>query len=398
MYYQQNGYNGYYVAQPTRKWYNPNRFTARAAAIAFFLSALLLTGMQFFFGYFVQISLPYATDIVFTFCSQGLMLAIALVMAKTCRVSLMRGGGDYAEKPYGSQIGAAILLLLGVTWVVGPLSDLLPKLMFTEEQLEIVLGNNPESPMVLVYFICIVTLPAICEELVFRGVICRGLTEWGKVPAVILSALAFMLMHANPMQTVHQFVGGIVMGIMMVETGNIVLCMIFHALNNGLGGLLSFATLIENKTAYKIVTALLILIGIICFFYGLRLILAKIKEAEGYEIPLSPMLVVTERQKKYVREMNHKQQGDYYYAVKEEVFLSPPMPGGEKTYQDRTEVYTKKEPFRQKGKEKWFYTQQFGWQPMNASSHKAKAILWFCLGAAINLAMLLYLFFKIKTL
>jgi hypothetical protein len=30
-YYQQNGY---YFAPPRRKWYNPNRFTARAAGLA----------------------------------------------------------------------------------------------------------------------------------------------------------------------------------------------------------------------------------------------------------------------------------------------------------------------------------------------------------------------------
>jgi hypothetical protein len=79
--------------------------------------------LQFSVALWTEITIPYGLDIVFTLLSQGVMLAIALIMAKTCRVSLTKGGGDYAEKPYGSQIGAIFLLLLGVTWVVGPLSD-----------------------------------------------------------------------------------------------------------------------------------------------------------------------------------------------------------------------------------------------------------------------------------
>lgn len=75
----------------------------------------------------------------------------------------------------------------------------------------------------------------VVEELIFRGVIMHGLMRnYSKFTAVFVSALMFALFHLNPWQFPATFILGIVLGILMVRTRNIYLCIFGHAINNGL--------------------------------------------------------------------------------------------------------------------------------------------------------------------
>ena len=75
-------------------------------------------------------------------------------------------------------------------------------------------------------------MPAICEELVFRGVITNGLKENGTKVAVVLSAVLFALMHQNLQQFFYQLFLGGVMAYIVLKTGNILYTMLLHFLNN----------------------------------------------------------------------------------------------------------------------------------------------------------------------
>jgi membrane protease YdiL (CAAX protease family) len=75
----------------------------------------------------------------------------------------------------------------------------------------------------------------IIEEMIFRGVIMHGLMRnYSKFTAVFVSALLFALFHLNPWQFPATFVLGLVLGILMLRTRNIYLCILGHAANNGL--------------------------------------------------------------------------------------------------------------------------------------------------------------------
>ena len=75
----------------------------------------------------------------------------------------------------------------------------------------------------------------IVEELIFRGVIMHGLMRnYSKFTAVFVSALMFALFHLNPWQFPATFILGLLLGILMVRTRNIYLCILGHAINNGL--------------------------------------------------------------------------------------------------------------------------------------------------------------------
>ena len=75
----------------------------------------------------------------------------------------------------------------------------------------------------------------IIEELIFRGVIMHGLMRnYSKFTSIFVSALMFALFHLNPWQFPATFVLGLLLGILMVRTRNIYLCILGHAINNGL--------------------------------------------------------------------------------------------------------------------------------------------------------------------
>ena len=81
----------------------------------------------------------------------------------------------------------------------------------------------------------VVIMAPVVEELIFRGVIMHGLMRnYSKFTAVFVSALMFALFHLNPWQFPATFILGIVLGILMVRTRNIYLCIFGHAFNNGL--------------------------------------------------------------------------------------------------------------------------------------------------------------------
>jgi uncharacterized protein len=81
----------------------------------------------------------------------------------------------------------------------------------------------------------IVIIAPVIEELIFRGVIMHGLMRnYSKFTAVFVSALMFALFHLNPWQFPATFVLGILLGILMLRTRNIYLCILGHAINNGL--------------------------------------------------------------------------------------------------------------------------------------------------------------------
>ncbi len=88
-----------------------------------------------------------------------------------------------------------------------------------------------------------VILAPIGEEAVFRCSLTYGFNFGKTYVAVILSALAFALMHMSPMQTFYQFALGIVLGILIVRTQNVVYPIIAHATSNLLVIVLSFIPL-----------------------------------------------------------------------------------------------------------------------------------------------------------
>lgn len=101
----------------------------------------------------------------------------------------------------------------------------------------------------LVYVLVSCLVPAVCEELLFRGVILSGMKQYGAKIAIVISSLIFMLMHGNAEQTVHQFIVGLVVGYLFFATGNLWLGVIVHFFNNFISVTqLYILTVIQNNS------------------------------------------------------------------------------------------------------------------------------------------------------
>ncbi|MBE5740503.1 MAG: CPBP family intramembrane metalloprotease [Clostridiales bacterium] len=89
------------------------------------------------------------------------------------------------------------------------------------------------SPFLLLLLVLAV-LPAIFEEVIFRGLLFQGLRAFGTVGSVLLCGGLFSLYHQNPAQTIYQFCCGAAFALVVVRSGSILPTMLSHFLNNAL--------------------------------------------------------------------------------------------------------------------------------------------------------------------
>ncbi|MBR5108014.1 MAG: CPBP family intramembrane metalloprotease [Bacteroidales bacterium] len=89
-------------------------------------------------------------------------------------------------------------------------------------------------------FLTVAIFAPIFEEWLCRGMVLRGLlTKMKPVWAIVVSALFFAVIHANPWQALTAFLIGLVMGYVYYKTGSLILTMIIHFVNNGTSVILS---------------------------------------------------------------------------------------------------------------------------------------------------------------
>jgi len=82
--------------------------------------------------------------------------------------------------------------------------------------------------------VLVALLPAVAEEVTFRGVVLAGLRQSGsRWIAVVGSALVFGLFHVNPYHVVAAFAVGLLLGWVALESGSLLPGVLIHLVNNG---------------------------------------------------------------------------------------------------------------------------------------------------------------------
>lgn len=76
-------------------------------------------------------------------------------------------------------------------------------------------------------------MPAIFEELMFRGIIMSGYRRTGLIKSIFFSALFFGVMHLNLFQLLYAIVAGLIFGILVHYTNSIFSSMLAHFAVNG---------------------------------------------------------------------------------------------------------------------------------------------------------------------
>ena len=152
-------------------------------------------------------------DTIFTLVLFGLLLAAALIGAKLCKVDALRLGNRAGfSAAAGFAIGAVgVSLAAAYAWIAGTTSEL------------------PAQTAVglLVWGTFLVIIQAGSEEVYFRGWLQPFLADrWGTAIAIILSAVAFSLLHViggarSPVTILDLFLGGVLFGLLAARTGGI---------------------------------------------------------------------------------------------------------------------------------------------------------------------------------
>lgn len=176
-----------------------------------------------------QFSLQTVVSLVAFVATPALLMAVMLTTRPT-QTLLFRWTG---WTPLGAACGLAICLHPLATGLGLLVRHLYP---LREGSLAPVEDLMRSAPGIWQLVLLMAVLPAICEELVFRGFILSGLRHLGKPwRAIVLSSLFFGVTHGIVQQSLMATIFGLVLGFVAIRSQSILPCMVFHATHNALG-------------------------------------------------------------------------------------------------------------------------------------------------------------------
>jgi sodium transport system permease protein len=159
--------------------------------------------------------------------AQLALLALALIVLRAAYLPA-RALGIAAAPPRFVVAGA----LIGVSaWY---LNLALVDAFVSVERAEVeTLERLVERPTLAAVLLAVALAPAVCEEVLFRGALLRGLAS--RIPpaaALVIASAMFSLYHWKPVQMLPTFTLGLVLGVLALRAGSILPSVIAHFLNN----------------------------------------------------------------------------------------------------------------------------------------------------------------------
>lgn len=180
-------------------------------------------------------------------------LALTELMFLSCAiVPALVFGWDLREifkfsRPTLRQIFGVLVLWLGAYLTVAAVTMAIAYL-FPEEISSIsneLLQFLSSVPFPLTLFIAAV-MPAVCEEALHRGLILHTFRGKNKWVTMIGMGLIFGIFHLDPYRFLGTAILGVILTLIMIETQNILLPVLFHFVNNAFS---SFSTLVNEPGA-----------------------------------------------------------------------------------------------------------------------------------------------------
>ncbi len=139
-----------------------------------------------------------------------------------------------------SVIAIAIITMLGIQMVYSLLAEGSESIFnifgYTLQDEIASASGEKESTLMFIYS---VFLGPIMEEVVFRGAVLRSLEKYGKIFAIVTSAILFGLYHGNLLQGLFAFTVGVAFAYIALEY-SIKWSMALHIFNNGLSEVIDF--------------------------------------------------------------------------------------------------------------------------------------------------------------
>ena len=138
---------------------------------------------------------------------------------------------------------------------------------------------------VFVSILVIAVAPAICEEILHRGILLKAYENRGTVKAVVISAVMFGIFHFDITNLLGPIFLGLLFGYYVVKTNSIFAAVIAHFMNNFLATILQYSMRNEAKdSSFYSLSDLgaTLMYGAICVFFIFLLLLCSL----SFTLPL----------------------------------------------------------------------------------------------------------------
>ena len=173
-----------------------------------------------------------------------------------------------------SWIFLAVLLsagmFLGLGFINIALISLLQKVGLTLSSPNVPLNNLGQF---IFFTVTLAILPAIFEELFFRGLFLNSLGEQSVLSKTLTVGLFFALYHCNLGQFIYQFIYGSALCLLTIYAKSIIPAIMTHFLNNFV--ILLFTYL---KIQINLFSPILIAVGLVCFCLFLMVVILRLKK------------------------------------------------------------------------------------------------------------------------
>ena len=226
--------------------------------------------ISYMFANYVWFSVPYMilTQLVF-FLIYVAYSKINRIKVSACNVSFKKAKPTIALV----SVGAGIVAVWGFIFLIeGAFGAMFSSMGIVSDSLGLPLNT---VGWLFVNLLIAGVLPAICEELLFRGIIFQGMKErFSALASVLLNGLLFALMHQSIQQFIYPFILGCVLSVLMHRTNNLLYPILMHMANNFMTIIISFLQLngyinlpLANMPWWLIIIAILLAVATGALFY-----------------------------------------------------------------------------------------------------------------------------------
>ena len=180
-------------------------------------------------------------------------IALSMLFTQAGLLCIACAGANWSDEPVKSGLGldspvrplslkGAIIAVISLLWLSFSLNFFLEFSGMRENsalvELEKQLTHIKKQELVWM-LVCLALLPALAEELLFRGLLLGRLkARWGPNVALTLSSLLFGAAHLDLAQGLAATVLGVFLGGLRLRTGSVHASILCHASNNGIAVLL----------------------------------------------------------------------------------------------------------------------------------------------------------------
>ncbi len=270
---------------------NRKEYPTYAAAILFGLGLLTL---KYFAQFAFSATTTFSDIVVSTLIMQlGLLLLPALGFVSVLTSSVVkslaldvRSLSQAGRTAWNTMLAAlaAYLILPSVLRLGALIQTLYPVSDAVANQLNDMQRLANDAPMIVAVLL-FAFLPAICEEIAFRGVLLGGLlprrqtagrTDYeGIVEAIVVSAVFFGITHGILQQSINATVLGCVLGAIAVRAGSLYPCIAYHFTHNAITTVVTRDVQDFSEIHIPFVSSLPPLVSLLCGVALLFLMLPK---------------------------------------------------------------------------------------------------------------------------